>query len=306
MNRISTLSQQNRSIGFVTQTQSRIADLQNQVASGQKSLDYRGIARNSDRLITMEASVVRVSQYVEDNALVERRLGTMETSVAQIFELMSEYKSVLINALNVDNANDLDLNNRATQMLAQVQALLNAEEDGRYLFAGTRTDTPPVNTSAMPASYTIPTSDADVTNDDYFVGNTNKFTLRADDNFNIQYNIDASEQGFQRTVRALDVLVKAPLTNDRPTLEHALGLVSNALNDLADIRTRVGTTRKTITEVNARHDDFTLFTEQNINDIQNVDIAEAVTRMQGAQVTLEASFLTISRLSQITLLNFLR
>ena len=49
-----------------------------------------------------------------------------------------------------------------------------------------------------------------------------------------------------------------------------------------------------------------LFTEQTIGEIENVDIAEAFSLMNVATVTLEASFMTLSRLSQLSLLNFLR
>jgi flagellar hook-associated protein 3 FlgL len=305
MERISTFSQNARTLAYVTQSQNRVSELQNQIASGVKSLDYTGVSRSAERLVTLEASHARVSQYMEDNSLVERRLNTMELNVSQIFDLMTEYKTVIVNGLNASNASDLDLKNRAQQILNQVAALLNVEEDGRKLFAGSRTNTQPVSLSALPATeYTIPTTEG--ASASYFVGNTDKFKVRADDNFDLTYNIDASERGFERSIRALDIMVKAPLTTDRATLDEVLGVVNNAINDLADIRTGIGGTRKTLTEVNQRHRDFILFTEQSISEIQNVDIADAVTRMTSAQTTLEASFMTIARLSQVTLMNFLR
>ncbi len=49
-----------------------------------------------------------------------------------------------------------------------------------------------------------------------------------------------------------------------------------------------------------------LFTEQTIGEIENVDIAEAIARMNVDTITLEASFMVLSRLSELTLLNFLR
>lgn len=304
MDRISNYSQNARSLSFVTQSQNRIADLQNQIASGVKSLNYTGVSRNAERLITLETSHARVSQYMDDNSLVEGRLNTMEMSVSQIFELMTEYKTTLIDGLNASNADDLNLRNRATQILNQVAALLNVEEDGRHLFAGTRTNTQPVNLTSLPATYTIPTSDGDSSN--YFAGDNGKLTIRADDNFDMQYNVDASESAFEKVIRSLDIMIKAPMTNDRTTLNHVLGIVSNSIDGLADLRTGIGGTRKALDEVNARHRDFILFTEQSISEIQNVDIAETITQMTNAQVTLEASFMTISRLSQVTLLNFLR
>ena len=245
MDRISNYSQNARSLSFFTMSQNRIADLQNQIASGVKSQNYTGVSRDTERLVTLESSHARVTQYSADNSLVERRLNTMELNVSQIFELMSEYKTTIINGLNASNADDLDLRNRAAQILDQVTSLLNVEEDGRHLFAGSRTDTPPVSLAALPAiSYTIPTTDG--ASSSYFVGNTDNLSIRADDNFDLQYNINAGELGFERAIRALDIMVKAPLSNDRPTLNHVLGVVNNAIDDLADIRTEIGGKRKTL------------------------------------------------------------
>ena len=49
-----------------------------------------------------------------------------------------------------------------------------------------------------------------------------------------------------------------------------------------------------------------VFVEETISDIENVDIPATVARMTNDQVLLEASFLTIARLRDLSLTNFLR
>ena len=309
MDRISTYGQHQRTLTYMNLTQTHMADLQNQISSGRKSMRYEGISRDAERLVSVESMRTRVTQYVQDNQLAERRLTTMETNVSQVFELMSEFKTLLVDALNAQNAQDLDLANQSQQILNQVAALLNVQEDGRYLFAGYRTDTAPVNMAVppMPVQYTIPTSDpAAGTTPAYYRGTSDKLSVRAEDNFDVTYGVTADEQGFERAIRALDIVIKSPQPTDTTMLQHVLGVTSNAITDIADIRTGIGVATKTLGDVRQRHSDTLLFAEETINDIENVDVADAVTRMNNAQTTLEASYMTISRLSQLTLLNFIR
>ena len=307
MTRISDYAQHTRTLAFITQTRGHLTDLQTQIASGRKSQTFTGISRDASRLVRLESAVARTNQYIKDNQLVERRLQTMERNVANIFELMTEFKTLLVNGLNSQNANDLDMDVRSQQILNQVAALMNVEEDDRYLFAGGRTDTAPVDTGLLPATYGLPAAVVTVDGDSsaYYVGDSTSLVIRADDNLDIAYNITADTRGFERSIRALDIVIKDGPT-DRAVLNEALRVVNGALSDIANTRTRLGTDQKTLSGVNIKHREFLVFTEEAISNIENVDVAEAVTRMNSAQLTLEASFMTLARLAQTSLMNFLR
>ncbi len=303
MTRVADIAQQARVLGFIGSAQSKVNELQTQIGSGRKSQEYMGISREAERLVSLEASHTRTTQYVENNQVIERRLRTMESNVAQIFDVMSSYKTLLVDALNAQNSADLNMNVRAQEMLNQISSLLNVEEDGRFLFAGTRTNVQPFRSTSLPTTYTIPTVNG--ASSGYFAGDNTVLSVRAGDNFDISYGVTADALGFEQAIRALDVIVKG-VSTDPATLNHALGVASDALNNIANIRTQIGAVATTLGEVNRKHDDFLLFTEQTIGEIENVDIAEAISRMNVATITLEASFMTLSRLSQLTLLNFLR
>ena len=83
-------------------------------------------------------------------------------------------------------------------------------------------------------------------------------------------------------------------------------VVSGAIEDVSDIRTRIGASRAALEHVNRRLDEFTLYSEKTISDLENVDITKIITQMNSDQVALEASFTTLSRLSRLSLTNFLR
>ncbi len=303
MTRVADIAQQARSLGFIAASQSRVNEIQTQIGSGRKSQDYRGISRQAERLVSLEATHIRVTQYVKNNQAVERRLQTMESNVTQIFNLMSSYKTLLVGALNNQDASNLSMAVRAQEMLNQISSMLNVEEDGRFLFAGSLTNVQPVDLTGLPAGYVIPTANG--ASSGYYKGNAQILSVRAANNFDVNYGVTADALGFEQAIRALHVVVTGVAT-DPTTLNHALAVASDALNNIADTRTQIGVTRSTLDDLNTKHDEFLLFTEQTIGEIENVDIAEAISHMNAATIALEACFMTLSRLSQLTLLNFLR
>ncbi len=303
MTRVANLAQHQRNLAHILNAQARLTTGQIQISSGKVSQQYSGISRDARQLVNAEMSLARTAQFVVNNNTIDQRLQTMETNISQIFDVLTEYKSLLVNALNANNAADLALPTQAQAMLNQVSALLNVEEDGRYLFAGSRTDTAPVVQSGLPVFYTIPTADGDATG--YYVGDTVQFSVRADESFDLQYGINAGEAGFERVIRSLHMMVIGT-PNSRPTMNDALKVVNQAIDSMADVRTRIGTVRGTLSRINQMHEDFQLFTQKTISDIENVDITKTITNMAADQTAVEASFLTISRLSQLSLTNFLR
>jgi flagellar hook-associated protein 3 FlgL len=303
MTRVATLAQHERNLAHILTAMERLNTGQLQISSGRKSENYTGIAHDARRLVNVEAAHVRTTQYIANNKLVDQRLQAMETSVSQIFDVMTQFKTLLVNGLNASNASDLAMPLQAQGFLDQITALLNVQDDGRHLFAGSRTDTRPVDQSFLPAAYTVPSGDGDAAA--YYQGDTNRFSVRADENFSIEYGIHAGEQGFERAIRAADMIVKGG-PGDRDTMEHALAVVNSALNDISDIRTRIGASRQALENVNHRHEDFLLFTEKTISDIENVDIPKIITQMTNDQTAVEASYTVLGRLSRLNLASFLR
>ncbi len=302
MTRVANYAQFQRNLAYILDAQRRLADGQIKISSGRKSDNYAGISRDARRLVSAEIAHLRTKQYVENNNLIERRLQKMEAAVSQTFEIASNYRTLLVSALNSTNSSDLAMPIQAKQMLDQLTALLNVEDDGRFLFSGTMTDTEPVDQSGLPGSYTVPSSDGDANG--YYKGDTTKLTVRVDKTFDVTYGVHAQEAGFERLMRSLHMIVIGP-PNDRATLEDALKVVNEAVDTIPDLRTRIGTARATIADVNMKHSDFLLFSEKTIGDMENADITEVITQMNADQLTVEASVMALARLSQISLVRFL-
>ena len=79
--RVSNLASNKLIQSTILRTQDRIADRQLQISTLQKSQDYAGIADESNRLVTLEASKRRVDQYLTEGTNVKLRMQTMLNSI---------------------------------------------------------------------------------------------------------------------------------------------------------------------------------------------------------------------------------
>ena len=138
---------------------SRVTDLQNQASSGYKSRNYSGIADSTQRLLNLEGEYTRTEQYLRNTTQSKLRLQSMETSVDSMITIATQMKSLLIQASSIGQGADVNIQGQAME---QVAGLLNVTLDGRYLFAGGRSEEPAVDLDKIyaPDNYI---SDADVT-----------------------------------------------------------------------------------------------------------------------------------------------
>ena len=142
----------------------------------------------------------------------------------------------------------------------------------------------------------------------YYQGDQSQMNVRADEQVTVAYGINASASGFEKIMRALYIMRSAasdPNNINLDDLEQALGMAGQAIDEIANHRSEIGTARKTLESMNVAQDNMTLLAEETIGDIENTDISEALTLLSQNTTTLEASYATLSRLSNLSLLEFI-
>ena len=149
----------------------------------------------------------------------------------------------------------------------------------------------------------------DTTKPGFYEGDSTELSVRSDSNATVDYGVTADEPGVEKLFRAIYMVRNATVTPgniDRATLESALGLAIEAIRDIPDIRSKIGSDRLALEQMKNRHLDFVVYTGEAINKIETIDVAAAVARISIDQVQLEASYMLTARLSQLTLTNFPR
>lgn len=320
MMRIATFPSHTLSLSYTLESQRKVYDLQIQASSGKVSTDYAGLGASVHRLVSLEDATMRTAQYKANNEIVDHRLQAMETSVSQVYDTTTEFRTLLINALNANNAEEMGIAVEAANYKDEIAKLLNIEQDGRHLFAGSRTDTRPVDLTGWTPPVWPLTPPLTQYTSEYYKGDAVTMTVDADTSQTVSYGVTADEDAFEYVLRAMHYVEISGTGIDRTTLETALALVNAALGtsqgdatlgvpaparDLADIRTEIGISRRAIENANTNHEDFLLYTQQGIGDIENVDAAQVISQLSANQTQLEASYMVISRLSQLSLMSYL-
>ncbi len=300
MTRVAQLAQQQLTLRNVLDTQERIQDGQIQIATGKKSQQYAGIARDATRLVSLEATQTRTSQFLINNRIVESRLELMDAATSNIFDAVSELRQLLVQALSDSSVGLVQVNDLAQSLLDVVTGQLNTKINGRFLFGGSMTTTLPATVPVPdPTTFGVP-------DNTYYNGDTIQLTARIDETTTITYGITADANAFQQTIAALKAAIQGDTVNSRTLMNTALGIAETAIQSLAGTRTQIGADLQSIALANQRNNDFLGFIENQISDIENVDIPSTIARLATEQTILEASFITLVRVASLTLVDFMK
>jgi flagellin-like hook-associated protein FlgL len=148
MTRIADLPAKNQLLAIMMRTQQRVHQFETQVATGKASSDYAGISRQSLRLLRLEASNEQLQRFVANNTSMQTRLDVTNTTVDGIRETVRDFRRTLLDlggGKPLEKQAIEDLQAWAFRAMGDMESYLNTDVDGRFLFAGGRTDTPPVD-----------------------------------------------------------------------------------------------------------------------------------------------------------------
>lgn len=299
MTRVSTFAQHTLIQQTVVRTQERIYDRQAQIASGKEASSYAGLSKDASQLVSIKAAAVRADTFIKQNDQIESRLQIADGALSSMADLASTLKTRIIQRLNDATGSASVLDQDAANMLNSLVGLLNTQVAGRFLFAGTRTDVAPVSEPVPnPAAFGVP-------DDNYYQGDGTELTARVSETQEVTIGIAGNRNGFQQLVGALKAAIEGHNTNDKALLEDALDLATNAIGEINAYRAEVGFSANAVARATASHQDFQLYAEQIVIQIENVDVPSAVAALSADETALEASFMIIGRLSALTLADYL-
>lgn len=135
------------SIRTVLEMRRQLDDLQRQLGTGKKSVDYAGLGLDRGLTIGLRAQLSAFAGYQQTIAQVGVRLDLMQTALDQFGTVTTSAKNAVLQsrfALNGGTSTQAQADTRT--LLDQAVALLNTAADNRYLFAGRNVDRPPVET----------------------------------------------------------------------------------------------------------------------------------------------------------------
>lgn len=299
--RISTYALHQTTLKDASKAQVNLADLQQQLSSGAKSQDFAGLGGNkSEQFLLLENKIAKTDLYLDNNTIVGTRIDSTDTILGQVIDTATNLKNLISQRRNAasNTAAFPDSLKGAWQALV---SQLNTSLEGRYIFGGTRTDTPPVNSKDFPTL-----QEDGVPDDNYYNGSKQDIAIRADDNTEMTYNVRADDSGIQQIFAGLAMAMKGHDEGSDVDLSKAYDLVEQGLNGVIATQSVVNQNKVALNDINTRHQSFKLYFQGVKEEIGNADLVSVSTEVAINQGILQASFQAFAKINSLKLSDFLR
>lgn len=126
---------------------SQFDDLQRQLSTGQKSATYAGLGTSSGITVGLNAQLSALSGYDTSIDMVSTRISLMSNALTSMTQVQNTVQSAIDQANSASDGSGPGVAQQTAQSsLGQLLDLLNTQSGGRYLFSGSATDQPSVDT----------------------------------------------------------------------------------------------------------------------------------------------------------------
>jgi len=299
--RISTFALHQATLRDAINTSATLADLQGQLSSGLKSRTFEGIADQTEQYLSLDNKISRVQLYQNNNKLVTTRMDTTNTILDQSIETVTSLKNLILQRRNATNAETMAFPEQLDGLWKSLVGQMNTTLEGRYIFSGTRTDSPAVDADTFP---TLQVSG--VPDQGYYQGSNDNVTVHADDNVDITYNVRANSPGFQKVFAALAMAKQGHANTNDDDLKKAFDLAAEGLQDIISEQAKVNANKVSIEQITDRQKSLQLYWQGLKEDISNADIVAVSTQVAINQGLLQASFQAFAKITSLNLSQYLR
>jgi flagellar hook-associated protein 3 FlgL len=288
---------------FALKNQTALQDVSIAIASGQKHQDYAGYAQDGtlEQLLNLDASLSHLASFTTSINVATTRATSTRDSIDKITTVASNFIQSVTQALNGASGSVIPIQSIGTEALNEIATALNIQFDGRYLFAGSKINTEPVqNIQNSNINY-----DSEATNSGYYHGDTDIAGVRVNEDQNVSYGVLASNPAFQEVVGAIHLAMQAFGQGDTTKLGHAEDQLTASINDLASLRGGVSLTIQSLNDASQTVSDATNSLSNSKTTIANTDIVNATTDMSWRQANLQALYLALDRITKLSVVYYM-
>jgi flagellar hook-associated protein 3 FlgL len=284
--------------------QERVSYVTQQMANGNRIQLPSDDPVDSVRLSRLKREEAGITQYRSNIAAINERLTKNEGYLQNMVNDMGPGRDLLVWALDGSNTSQ-DLNAMVTPLTSLRDSLMysanTVDQEGRYVFSGTVTDTAPIayNASApLGSRYSY----AGNTNDQLVVVG-NGITQVANQNIN---GLEKLLNQLDKTISTLSGSTVSP--NDpavRSVLQANLTGFDDALNLVSGKVAVIGGQQNVLKTIDANHENVSLSNRTAILDIGQLDVGTAAIELNGYQTALEASYKAYGKIGSLSLFSVL-
>ena len=308
IDRVATNSQAQYMLQQIAQANSNLNQSQQQVASGKVSGDYSGLGDKVSILEAARSASARADAYQATTQLAVTQTDLQNTQLTTLGNLAAQLRQAVTTALANNDASTLMT--QAQGIFDQAAQILNSKDaNGNYLYGGDKDDTPPVPVTSLSDLQSLGSvSQA-------FANGTVARSVNVGDGETVQIGLLASDvgSGLMQALKDIAGFNAGPSGNLGSNLTGAqsdflsseIPSVTSVAQGLNNTAAANGYTYNRLQDALSRQQSLSTLYKGFTSDLEDVDMATAVSNLNQNQVALQAALQVTSQLNQISLLNYL-
>lgn len=307
VDRVATNNQTNYMLSQIAKANVKLQQSEFQVTTGKNSSDYAGIGDKTAALEGARAASDRAQGYAAGTQLAMTQTDLQNTQLTTLTGLASQLQKSVRSAVSKSDGTGLMAS--AQDIFQQAASILNAKDsNGNYIYGGEISDKPPFTATSLSDLVTQPSVNA------FFQNGTEKKTVAVGDGQTETIGVLASDVGVD-LMNALKSLYQQDQatslsgsitdTQVQNLSNTVVPLTDTAYKSLNAVTAQNGNTYTALkTDVTNQKSLQNLYTGF-VSDIEDTDMATALTNLSNNQTALQAVLTVTSKLNDLTLLNFL-
>ena len=275
--------------------QFEVSSLQAKLGTGEQLNAPSEDSTKANLISRLESSLKRQGVYQKNIDTAKTRLTSEETALTTITNLFRRaYEIALLGANGTMAVEDRAVLGAEVESLRKelIEVANTRDVSGHYIFGGNRTEAPPY----------VESLNGDVT----YVGDFGTLQINVSDNRSIAINTVGYELLTAADFSAMQALEQGLKTNDTVAISNSIDNLQNSSDQIAVAFGSMGGRFASLTAQSEVLEDTSLRITQLISKNRDLDYSKAITELSKESLALQALQASFSKVSQLSLFNFLR
>jgi len=299
--RVSNLQMQQQGIDAMLDRSAALAKTQLQLATGRRMVRPSDDPVGATKVLPLRELMERIKQFSKNSDSAESRLSLGESALTGATNVLARVMELTVQA-NSDSVGAQDRISIAKELrenLAEIMALANTtDSNGEHLFAGDNVNTVPfTETPAGTFNYTGDNGQRNVQ-----IGEDRQIAV-GDPGDDVFMNITFSGGGTQSMFKTVyDYIIDL---ESNTTSAVILDDLQAAHENILSVRSALGARFNAIESHREFNDELVNQSQQTLSGIEDLDMAEAISRLNVQLLGLQASQQAFAQIQNLSLFNYL-
>lgn len=305
MTRVSSFGQTQMMVQSLLNNQQKVFEDQRQLNTGKIADQFQGLPSSIASIIGARSFKAQTNSFQDVIKTINGRVSANDVQMEGVLSMARNFRDDLRAIIAQEEA--IGFPELLSENFSFVASSLNTKIGGSYLFAGSKTEIPPISSTDINdlRLAALPT--------DLFQNDNRPAKAQIASGIEVEFGVVASDIATDiftvyKDIAAFDFAtpIDGKLTTaQRSFLVAELANLDAAIDTAQTIQMRNGLKANRLDTIAEQHIETANFLEVFVSDLEDVNIAETITKLNTDQMALEASFRTMATLSSISLLDFI-